>query len=139
MRRCWSDQSSRGLTIHVLHVVYIIRIPGLGCSAPALLPPSSTPRPPWPIPYPPTPHPPASPRGVSTPTFNDTLEWLSLLPILMQNHSGGDCDGVVLCIVSLFPHLMRISYDDISKTSHINTTRRPESPTVTLTASEYKV
>ena len=136
MRRCWSDQSSRGLIIHVLHVVYIIRILGLGCSAsrpPSPLLHTPPPRRPSPTPPPPARH------FQATPTVNDTLEWLSLLPILMQNHSGGDCDGVVLCIVSLFPHLMRISYDDISKTSHIHTTRRPESPTVTLTASEYKV
>ena len=38
------------------------------------------------------------------PTVNDTLKWLSSLPALMQNPSGGD--SVVLGMVSLFPHFL---------------------------------
>ena len=37
-------------------------------------------------------------------TINETLKWLSPLPILMQNHSGGD--SVALGIASLFLHLL---------------------------------
>ena len=38
------------------------------------------------------------------PTVNDTLKWLSSLPALMQNPTGGD--SVVLGMVSLFPHFL---------------------------------
>ena len=43
-------------------------------------------------PYPPTPHP---------PNFNETLQWLTPLPNLMQTHSSGD--SVAITIVSLSP------------------------------------
>ena len=37
-------------------------------------------------------------------TINETLKWLSPLPILLQNHCGGDSGALVTA--SLFPHLL---------------------------------
>jgi len=39
-------------------------------------------------------------------TVNEALKQLCLLPILMQNYSGGDTDSIVLGIISLLPHLL---------------------------------
>ena len=39
-------------------------------------------------------------------TVNEALKQLWLLPILMQNYSGGDTDSIVLGIISLFLHLL---------------------------------
>ena len=56
-------------------------------------------------------------------TVNETLKWLSSLPISVQGHSGGD--SVALGIVSLFPRDVGPSQDLCGDSSALNQFNQP--------------